>query len=133
MASKLKPMINPQTGRPFVKDFFKDHAEGQPCLVRVARVAGYECGSPETTVLCHPSIAGLKATGSRAASVPDIGAAHGCMVCHDLCDGRRKPVKGSALDDLNPADRKMLLQNALLEGVIRTITKLVKAGILPNP
>ena len=118
------------------KNFFKDYARGQPCLIRVAATAGYQCSHTDTTVLCHPSIAGLKAMGSRKASVPDIGAAWGCSVCHDLVDRRRAPVVGSpaALLMLEGADSfKLFLDNALLEGVIRTIDALVKAGVLPNP
>ncbi len=117
----------------FPKNFFKDYARGKPCLIRVAASAGYQCGHEDTTVLCHPSISGLKATGSRKASVPDVGAAWGCMVCHDLCDGRRQVMQGSAMDDLPPTARKMIFQNALLEGVIRTIDRLVRDGVLPNP
>ena len=39
------------------------------------------------------------------------------------------------LDDLagDGAFLKMVLQNAILEGAMRTIDALVKAGVLPNP
>ena len=119
----------------FPQDFFKNYARDKPCMIRVAAAAGYQCATGETSVLCHPSIAGLKAMGSRKASVPDIGGAWGCNVCHDLCDGRIKPARGSHLDDLagDGAFLKMVLQNAILEGAMRTIDALVKAGVLPNP
>lgn len=116
------------------RDFFKDYARGKPCQIRVAASCGYTCMNEETTVLCHPSIAGLKAMGSRKSSVPDIGGAWGCMVCHDLVDGRRKPKPGSTMADVPDGTiRKTLLQNAFLEGVIRTVHELVKRGVLPNP
>ena len=119
----------------FPKDFFKNYAKGQPCMIRVAAAAGYQCADVDTTVLCHPSVAGIKAMGSRKASVPDIGGAWGCNVCHDLCDGRIKPARGSHLDELAGEGEflKMVLQNAILEAVVRTIDALVKAGVLPNP
>ncbi len=130
----------------FPKDFFKDYAREQPCMIRVAAACGYQCSTGETSVLCHPSVAGLKAMGSRAASVPDIGAAWGCNTCHDLVDRRLAPVVGSPAALLmasvsgtfiassdGAAAFKLFLDNALLEGVIRTIDALVKAGVLPNP
>ncbi len=121
----------------FPQEFFKDYARGKECQIRVARSAGYGCGHVDTTVLCHPSIAGLKAMGSRKASVPDIGGAWGCDVCHALCDGRIRPKQHSPLADMAKETDgpfvKLLIQNALLEGSIRTIDKLVKAGVLPNP
>lgn len=104
------------------KDFFKNYARDKPCQVRVARLAGHACALEETTVLCHPTVAGLKAMGSRKRSVPDIGAAWGCRVCHDICDGRIKT-------EIPPDTLNLYLH----EGVSRTIDCLVKAGVLPNP
>ena len=106
----------------FENDFFKDFARDKPCLVRIAPIVGMQCAPPDTTVLCHPSIAGLKATGSRAASVPDVGAAWGCRVCHDIIDGR-------ITTDLHQDTIRLYH----LEGVIRTIDALVKYNVLPNP
>lgn len=117
----------------FPKDFFKKYAKDKPCMIRVAAAAGYQCGHTDTTVLCHPSIAGLKAMGSRKASVPDIGGAWGCHVCHDLCDGRIRPTKESSVGCVGDAMAVVILKDAILEGVIRTIDALVKAGVLPNP
>ncbi len=119
----------------FPKDFFKNYAKGKPCMIRVAAAAGYQCADVDTTVLCHPSVAGIKAYGSRKASAPDIAGAWGCNVCHDLCDGRIRPTRNSALADLAGEGEflKMVLQNAILEGATRTIDALVKAGVLPNP
>ena len=106
----------------FRKDFFKDYARGQQCKIRIARLEGRQCDPPETTVLCHPTTAGIKAYGSRKFSTPDIGAAWGCMTCHAMVDGGIKTEL--------PKDTLRLYH---LEGVQRTIDALVKAGILPNP
>ncbi len=107
----------------FPQDFFKKYARDQDCQVRIAGIVGMQCNhEPGATMLCHPSIAGLKAMGSRKSSVPDLGGAWGCNVCHDICDGRTKV-------DLP----KETIQLYLLEAVIRTINELVKAGVLPNP
>ena len=109
----------------FNQDFFKNYARDKDCQIRIAAMYGLQCNTePGNVVLCHPSIAGLKAMGSRSSSVPDIGGAWGCDVCHGLVDGRIKlpySVEG---------DQLMLWH---LEGVIRTINELVKAGVLPNP
>lgn len=116
------------------RDFFKDYARSRPCLIRIAAAAGYGgCAGEDTVVLAHPSIAGLKAVGSRKASVPDIGGAWACDTCHGLVDGRYKVRRASAFGDLDGATLKMVLQNAHLEGVIRTIDRLVHDGVLPNP
>lgn len=105
----------------FRKGFFKDYAENQECMIRVARCAGLQCDHG-TTVLCHPSIAGLKAMGKRSSSVPDIGGAWGCLTCHSIVDGR-----------ITTDIHKDTLRLYHLEGVERTIHALVKAGVLPNP
>ena len=105
----------------FRKDFFKDYAENQDCMIRVACVVGLHCDHG-TTVLCHPTIKGLKAMGKRSASIPDIGAAWGCLTCHSIVDGR-----------ITTQLQKDTLRLYHLEGVGRTIDALVKAGILPNP
>jgi len=119
-------MINPHTGRPFVKNFFKDYAKGKPCLIRVAREAGYTCESTLTTVLCHLTMPGLKAMGKKL--VPDLLAAHGCMVCHDLVDGRIHPNEYATTYCSRP-----YIQQAHFEGMARTIELLVREGYLPNP
>ena len=106
----------------FRKDFFKDYARGKPCLIRIAACVGLRCDGDDTTVLCHPTVAGLKAMGKRSASVPDIGAAWGCNTCHAIVDGR-------ITTDL----QKDTLRLYHHEAVTRTIDALVKAGILPNP
>ncbi len=117
-------MINPHTGREFTKDFFKDYARGKPCLIRVASLYGLQCGSVETTSLCHVTMAGYKAIGSRKRSLPDLCGAWGCNVCHDLVDGRMRvpySVEGDQLE----------LWHA--QAVMRTLDQLVKDAVLPNP
>lgn len=106
----------------FNKDFFKNYAREQDCMIRVACIAGLRCDHENTSVLCHPTIAGLKAMGKRSASIPDIGAAWGCNTCHAIVDGR-----------ITTDIQKDTLRLYHLEGVERTIDALVKAGILPNP
>jgi hypothetical protein len=108
----------------FPKDFFKKYAKGKPCMIRIAGMYRLQCGSEETTSLCHFTMAGYKAIGSRAASLPDLAGAWGCNVCHDLVDGRR-PVPISVEGD------QLQLWHA--EGVMRTLDALVKEGVLPNP
>jgi hypothetical protein len=76
-------MINPHTGREFVKDFFRDLARDKPCLIRIAALEGYECATPDTTVLCHISLPGIKAMGKKACT-PDLLGAWGCGVCQDV-------------------------------------------------
>lgn len=108
----------------FPKDFFKSYARGQPCLIRIASMClALPCESVETTVLCHFTLAGYKAMGSRKASLPDLCGAWGCRVCHDICDGRLR-VPGFGKDQIK-------LWHA--EAVMRTLDALVKAGVLPNP
>ncbi len=107
----------------FPKDFFKNYAEGKPCLIRIASLClAQPCASVETTVLCHFTMAGYKAMGSRKASLPDLCGAWGCRVCHDICDGR-----------LTVDFDHDLIQLWHAEGVFRTLDALVKAGVLPNP
>ncbi len=101
------------------KDAFKDIAEGQPCLIRIAGTAGLSC-SHGTTVLCHISMPGLKAMGKKL--VPDICGAWGCYTCHGIVDGHIKT-------DLP----KETIQLYHLEGMARTVDALVRAGALPNP
>lgn len=126
-------MAEPTINLKFPSDFFKNYARDKPCQVRVASSAGFQCGPTDTTVLAHPSVAGLKAMGSRKASVPDIGAAWACCVCHDLVDGRMKPRPTSFIGVCSQAEQQIILKNAHYEGVLRTIAALVKAGVLPNP
>ena len=120
-------MINPHTGREFAKDYFKDAAKGKPCLIRIVRTClGESCASDETTVLCHFTMPGYKAIGSREASLPDLCGAWGCRTCHDICDGRIQ-----AWRDIGITSREIQFWHA--EGVMRTLDALVKAGVLPNP
>jgi hypothetical protein len=109
----------------FPKDFFKDYAKGQECLIRIAAVCLAEPCAPDTTVLCHFTLAGYKAMGSRKASLPDLCGAWGCRTCHDICDGR------IAVRSELATKKDIKLWHA--EAVMRTLDALVKAGVLPNP
>lgn len=127
-------LINPKTGRPFPKDFLKDYARGQPCLIRVAASAGMQCAHTETTSLCHITMAGLKAMGKKL--IPDLCGAWGCDTCHGLVDKRYRPEPGSELRELgdqSPMMLQLVLEHAHYQGMARTIAQLVKDGILPNP
>ena len=108
----------------FPKDFFKNYAKGRPCLIRIAGICiAQPCASDETTVLCHFTMAGYKAMGSRAASLPDVCGAWGCRICHDICDGRIAV----------PQYSNDVIKVWHAEGVMRTLDQLVKDGVLPNP
>ncbi len=110
----------------FPKDFFKDYAKGRPCLIRIAALCIAEaCAPDDTTVLCHFTMPGYKATGSRKASLPDLAGAWGCRTCHDICDGR------IAVRPELATKKEFRLWHA--EGVMRTLDALVKDGVLPNP
>jgi len=128
----MNELINPLTGRPFVKDFFKKYAWGKPCQVRIASSCGYQCTSPDTTVLCHITLPGLKAMGKKL--IPDLLGSWGCSCCHDLADRRiLKPLPYSLMAELDAPIYKLQMDNALHEGMARTIDELIRAGILPNP
>lgn len=115
----------------FPKDFFKNYARGKPCQIRVATLCGYgRCDPDETTVLCHVDMAGLKAMGSRAAGAPDLCGAWGCATCHALVGGQAQPKRAEAAQ-MNLT--QPMLQLYHMEGVMRTLDALVKAGVLPNP
>lgn len=121
-------MTNSSLNLKFPKGFFKDYARDKPCLIRIARTClGEPCASEETTVLCHYTLAGYKAMGSRKASLPDLCGAWGCRTCHDICDGR---LKATHWRDGITHDQVKLWH---AEGVMRTLDALVKAGVLPNP
>ena len=106
----------------FPKDFFKNYARDKPCQIRAAVMAGMQCSAPDTTVLCHPDMPGLKAMGSRKAGAPDLTGAWGCGVCHGIVSGVIKTEIAKDLLDLYH-----------YEGTMRTLNELVKAGVLPNP
>jgi hypothetical protein len=118
-------MSEPTLNLKFPKDFFKDYAKDKECLIRIAAVCLAEPCAPDTTVLCHFTLAGYKAMGSRKASLPDLCGAWGCRTCHDICDGR------IAVRSELATKKDIKLWHA--EAVMRTLDALVKAGVLPNP
>ena len=82
-------------------------AQGQPCMVRSSA-----CNwNPETTVLAHIRRANI---GSMGKKPPSICAVWACSACHDVID-RRVP-HGEALEGL------------ILDGLLRTLDALVRAG-----
>ncbi len=111
-------IIDPETGKPFRKDYFKDYAKGQPCLLRIASSCGHSCADFETTVLCHLTMAGLKAMSGK---LIDLLGAWGCGTCHGLLDGG---IKSRIQVD------KETLKLWHHEGVARTIDRLHADGIL---
>ena len=111
-------IINPNTHRPYPQDFFRDYARGQPCLIRIAPVAGLACAHPDTTVLCHLTMSGLKGMGMK---LNDLLGGWGCGTCHGILDGQIRP--------------KIAIETNLIkiyhhEGVARTIDQLTRAGVL---
>lgn len=117
-------LINPHTGRPFVKGFFRKYAKGKPCLSRIASTCGqHGCASQETTVLAHLTMPGLK---GAAMKLPDLLGAWACFTCHGILDGAiRVPL------DLQIGRNDIALWHH--EGVARTLARLVEDGLLPNP
>ena len=111
-------IINQKTGKPYRKDFFRDYAQGKPCLVRIAPEMGLPCAHMDTTVLAHLTMAGLKGTGMK---VNDLLGAWACDTCHGLIDQRiSAPIE---------KPRIWVIQ-AHHEGVARTIDQLKRDGIL---
>lgn len=116
-------ILNPHTGRPYPKDFFKDLARGQLCQIRVAASFGHGgCSATDTTVLCHYRLGGLSGIALKS---PDLLAAWGCAVCHGLVDRQIKPLA------YDPATVGLQLDKWHLEGVLRTLHELRLDGYLP--
>ncbi|MGI9249900.1 MAG: nuclease domain-containing protein [Pseudohongiellaceae bacterium] len=111
-------IINPNTGRPYAKNYFRDYARGKPCLVRIAAECGHACASQETTVLCHLTMSGLKGVSMK---LNDLLGAWGCYTCHGILDGAITP-RGS----IPSANIKQWHH----DGVARTLDRLVKDGVL---
>jgi len=111
--------INPHTGRPFVKDFFKKHARDKPCLVRIASTYGLNCAGRETTVLAHIALPGLRGIAKKT---NDLLGAWACDTCHGIVDGRIKVLA-----------EKNEISLYHLEGMARTIDELIRDGYLPQP
>ncbi len=89
-----------------------DAARGEPCQVRIPGVCNHDTS---TTVLAHYRLAGLCGVGSKP--LPILGA-HACSACHDACDFR---VRAEGFTTLQ-------VRSMHLEGVLRTIDKLIRTG-----
>lgn len=87
-------------------------ARGKPCQVRYPGICN---GDPETVVLAHVNLAGIKGLGIKA---PDICGAWACSACHAVYDRRSR--YGSVGFDL--------IDKWFYEGVFRTLAELHKAG-----
>lgn len=88
-------------------------ARDKPCMVRLPDICN---GDPATTVLAHFRLIGASGIGLRAS---DLCASWSCSSCHDACDRR------SHMD----LDRDYV-RLALLEGVMRTQTELVRLKVI---
>ncbi len=89
-----------------------DAARGQPCQIRIGGICNRD---DSTTVLAHYRMPGLCGVGCKP--LPIIGA-HACSACHDCCDFR-------APTDLYTRAEIRVMH---LEGVLRTIDKLIRTG-----
>ena len=89
-------------------------AKGKPCMVRFPGICNF---NPETTVLAHVRMGGLSGMGIKA---EDLFGSWACSACHDYVDGRTHIMT-------HDRDARRL---ALLEGVLRTQSELVRLGHL---
>ena len=96
----------------------RNQARNRPCQVRIPGICD---GGGETTVLAHYRLAGTCGTGMKP---PDSQAAWCCGPCHDMVDGRTKPVIHGCL----VSDEYIRLAHA--DGVMRTQYQLKKEGKL---
>lgn len=86
-------------------------AEGKSCLIRIPQFC-----VDRNIVLCHLRMIGISGAGMKA---PDLLAAYGCPVCHDICDSR-------VPSDFTYAEKRLFL----LEGIARTQYWLISEGYL---
>lgn len=91
----------------------EDAARGQPCLVRIPGVCN---GNPETTVLAHIGIAGIRGMGKKPVS---LCATWACAACHDVIDGRVKSTLS-----------REYIKACAMDGVLRTLTYISTSGTL---
>jgi hypothetical protein len=94
-----------------------ESARGQACEIRIP---GYP-HSPDTVVHCHYSMNGV--TSGKGLKSHDLLGARGCYDCHRIVDRRDLTAEERALD------REMVLA-MFHEGIVRTLAKLVKEGIV---
>lgn len=66
-----------------VSKALRDSARGESCTLRLVG-----CNfNPETTVLAHAPIKGMRGMGMK---VPCLFSMYACNSCHDVLDGRKK-------------------------------------------
>lgn len=88
-------------------------AKGQECQVMIPDVCN---GNPETTVLAHVYVKGMKGMGKKG---PDLIGAWACYHCHMAIDGHLKTPYN-----------KETLQLFAYEGVIKTQVRLMEMGVV---
>ena len=98
----------------------RKYARSKPCMIRLPGCI--DGPDHETTVLCHwrDSSTGM---GQKSS---DLLGAWGCAHCHDVVDGRKKLPEDSIFDAMFPSNIKICFMN----GIVRTLIELVKAGII---
>jgi Protein of unknown function (DUF1364) len=89
------------------------YAKGKECMIRLEGICNFD---PATTVLAHFRLPGVSGLGVRAS---DVCASWACSACHDACD-RRSHMELE----------RDFVRLALLEGVMRTQSELVRQKVL---
>lgn len=84
-------------------------------MVRLEGVCNH---NSETVVLCHYRLAGVSGMGMKS---PDLIGAWACSACHDAIDRR----------DHTDLERDFV-RLAHLDGMVRTISQLVKEGLVKS-
>ena len=99
----------------------RESARGRECQVRMPGACDF---NPETTVLAHLNIGGMRQ------KAPDIHGAFACFSCHDIVDGRKEWKEPSKWygDDYDDIERKISLM--FHEAVIRTQEIWIKEGLI---
>lgn len=99
-----------------------DHANGQPCTLRIASfIPGQQCSSPDTTVFTHFG----GPTKGTSTKVSDFDGGFGCRVCHDIIDGPDKRTR-DYLFEKHPA----AMENRMRLSVSETLAILYRDGII---
>lgn len=91
-----------------------ESANGKACEIRIP---GYP-HNPETTVHCH-----LRMLSGISIKPNDLLGARGCSDCHRLVDYRDLTAEERAMD-------RDWIRDRFHEGVVRTIAKLIKEGLV---
>jgi hypothetical protein len=88
-------------------------AKGRECQIRIP----LHClRTNETVVGCHVRMIGLSGMGMKS---DDLFIAHGCFMCHAICDGQRN-------SEFTADERRLFL----LEGMVRTQAILLREGAI---